>query len=67
MTLRISIDRQACSGYGNCVAVAPEVFGLDDEYLAVVRDGHPAAGEDVAVAQAAADCPVQAIRVAPIE
>jgi ferredoxin len=67
MTLHVSIDRHACSGYGNCVAAAPDVFDLGEDDIAVVRDGHPAVGDDEAVAQAAADCPVQAILASAIE
>jgi ferredoxin len=42
---------------------APDVFDLDDQDIAVIQDGHPTAGDQGVVADAAADCPVQAIQL----
>jgi ferredoxin len=48
-------------GSGNCVFWAPEVFGLDDDGVAIVV-GDVAAHED-GVRAAASNCPTSAIRV----
>lgn len=64
MTYRIEIDEDTCNGYGNCVIAAPQVFDLDPETnAAVLLDRHPVEGDDEAVEEAAADCPVQAIKL----
>jgi ferredoxin len=57
----IEVDRALCIGSGDCVDTAPDVFQLDSEDKAVVvdPDGAPV---DVVV-EAAANCPVSAIRV----
>jgi len=28
--MRITVDRNACGGHGQCAAVAPDLFHLDD-------------------------------------
>jgi len=61
---RISIDRSLCSGYGVCESIAPEVFELGDDGLAVVRSGM---SEDEAVREACESCPMGAITVARLE
>jgi ferredoxin len=55
------IDREACMGSGNCVYWAPEVFGLDDDGVAVVH-GDPAGHED-GVRKASQNCPTGAIQL----
>jgi ferredoxin len=60
----IEIDLDLCNGYGNCVVAAPDVFDLDPETnLAVLRTPSVSADRLSAVREAAADCPVQAIRI----
>lgn len=64
MSLRIEIDRKLCNGYGNCIISAPQVFDLDpDTNIAYVLDGSPTAADEADVREAAADCPVSAIRI----
>ncbi|NIM05852.1 MAG: ferredoxin [Armatimonadetes bacterium] len=59
--MKIMIDRDKCVGAGACVAIAPEVFQLDDDDKSVVIDPEGAPIED---AQEAADrCPAGAISV----
>jgi ferredoxin len=59
-----TVDPEICSGYGNCVVAAPDVFTLDRETgIAALLPGRPAAGDEGAVAEAEADCPVRAIRL----
>ncbi len=64
MTYHVDVDTTLCSGYGNCVVAAPDVFDLDEDTdLAVVRNGHPVAADDAALREAEADCPARAIRL----
>ena len=58
---RVEVDRVGCEGHALCVVYAPGVFEVDDEERAVViRDPVPAHLRG-AVAEAAGQCPVQAI------
>ena len=61
---RISIDRSLCNGYGVCEALAPEVFALGDDGVAVVRTG---VTEDEAVREACESCPMGAISITRLE
>lgn len=57
--MRVKVDRALCTGVGNCVAIAPKVFRLDEQNKAVVADG-PRADEQV-LWDAAQSCPENAI------
>jgi ferredoxin len=59
--LNIRVDREKCIGAGNCLAVAPTVFDLDEEYKAVVIDASSV--DDDTLLDAAKSCPVKAIIV----
>jgi ferredoxin len=61
MTYRLKINRGLCTGYAECVGIAPEVFALDKDNLCVVLD--PEAADDEDVLDAARACPVDAITV----
>jgi len=61
---RVSIDRSLCNGYGVCEALAPDVFLLDDEGLAALRQG---VSEDDAVRDACDNCPMGAITLVKVE
>jgi ferredoxin len=61
---RISIDRSLCNGHGVCEAIAPEVFELGDDGLAVLRT---AMSEDDAVQEACDSCPMGAISIARVK
>lgn len=57
MNYRIEIDEEACAAHGDCVAIAPEIFELDD-VVRVIGNGPDE------LAQAAAEaCPSMAIRL----
>ena len=56
----VTIDPSLCSGYGECVRLAPELFELDDFGVAAVRAGET---ENPAVVDAARACPMAAITV----
>lgn len=57
----IVVDREKCISAGSCVAVAPEVFELDGEGKAVVKN---ATGDsDEMIIDAAKACPTLAITI----
>lgn len=59
--MHIEIDRNACQGNALCVGIAPELFDVDDDGLAVVlRAEVPGDLEDVA-RDASRSCPTRAI------
>lgn len=59
--VRITVDHDLCVGSGMCVAVAPQIFRLNEERQAEVMEG---ADIPLALAVEAADnCPVGAITV----
>ncbi len=53
---------ETCIGCGACVGIAPEVFELNADGLAVATEGDLGANE-AAAKEAAAACPVEAIVV----
>jgi len=59
--IEIAVDRAECIGSGQCVAVAPRAFRLDDAMKAAVID--PEAEDLDAVLEAAYICPTRAIYV----
>ena len=62
MPLKIVIDRDLCSGYGNCIDAAPEVFDVDDKDIAIVIAGpETIASQRDAIELAAKLCPIHAI------
>jgi ferredoxin len=61
---RVTIDRSLCNGYGVCEALAPDVFELDNEGLAILRTGQ---SEDDAVREACDNCPMGAITLVKVE
>lgn len=60
--MRVSVDRERCSGHARCVAIAPEVYDIDDDGYCVTDLTVPAGLEDTARRGAAA-CPERAIVV----
>lgn len=61
MSYQARIDESLCSGHGDCVAVAPQVFALDGVAV-VVGDG-----PDELLLAAAESCPALAISVIEAE
>jgi ferredoxin len=57
--MKVRVDRDLCVGIGNCVALAPAVFRLDNENKAVVLN--PSAVSEEKLMSAAESCPVSAI------
>jgi ferredoxin len=58
---KLYIDRALCIGAASCVAIAPDVFELDEENKAVVKDVGGADNETILLA--AKSCPTRAIFV----
>jgi len=59
--LTVSIDRNLCVGFGDCVEAAPAAFALDEEDVAVFLSG--GATDRERLLRACAACPVDAITV----
>lgn len=57
--MKVRVDRDLCIGVGNCVALAPTVFKLDEENKAVVLD--PSSVGDDTLLETAESCPANAI------
>ena len=60
MTYKVVVDRNLCIGAASCVAVAPQVFALDNEAKAIVLPGVDNADNETLL-EAARACPVAAI------
>jgi ferredoxin len=57
----VTIDRNRCQGHARCVAFAPDLFELDIEGFATVREGSSMPREDAE--KAARNCPESAITI----
>jgi ferredoxin len=59
---KVVVDKDKCIGSANCVAIYPDLFDLDEDGKAYVKDGVDLA--DVQrILEAAQSCPVDAILV----
>ncbi|MFD0902712.1 ferredoxin [Actinomadura sediminis] len=59
---RLSIDRDACRGAGQCAYNAPDLFDQDeDEGLVVLLNAEPSAAQLPAARRAAGACPNRVI------
>ncbi|MER7002786.1 ferredoxin [Dactylosporangium sp. NPDC000555] len=64
MGLVVTVERDACAGYGNCVVAASAIFELDpDDNVAGVVEGAPVDEYEDAIREAELDCPARAILV----
>ena len=59
---KIYVDRKACIGVATCVVIAPDAFDLDDEGIAIVKEGAEKL-DDNKLLMAAQSCPVLAIHL----
>ena len=57
--MKVRVDRDLCRGLGNCVVLAPAVFGLDAAGKAVVLENQ--AVDDSLLREAAESCSENAI------
>lgn len=63
MKTRIVVDTALCQGYAQCEAVAPGLFRLDDDLVAIPLK-EPETPEELALAEETVQrCPRQAIRL----
>lgn len=58
----VVVDTDKCIGSASCVAIAPDVFDLDEDGKAVVKEGADLT-QVQAILDAAKSCPVDAIIV----
>lgn len=56
---KIVIDRSRCIGASSCIGIAPDVYELDAENIAVVKDERGAADDTLVLS--AQSCPTSAI------
>ncbi|BDZ39308.1 ferredoxin [Microbacterium suwonense] len=61
--MAIEIFRERCIGAGNCVAVSPKYFDLDDDGLVILKQDVIDEGDLDEVERAAAMCPALAIEL----
>ncbi len=59
--MKVRVDKELCIGIGNCVAVAPTVFELNEENKANVVNSNSV--DDNTILEAAESCPQNAIIV----
>jgi len=57
--MKVRIDRDLCIGARSCITIAPDVFALDDEDIAIVLD--PSAADEETLMEAAEACPMDAV------
>jgi ferredoxin len=65
--VRVEVDRVTCEGHALCLVYAPEVFDMDDEERAVIRQSPVPEALRAGVEDAAGQCPVQAIRLHEVD
>lgn len=61
--MRVIINRDACIGCGVCVSICPDVFGMDDENIAVVKKDPVPEVLEADAREAAESCAVDAIEI----
>jgi 3-phenylpropionate/trans-cinnamate dioxygenase ferredoxin reductase subunit len=59
--LKITVNRDTCRGYGNCVLAASDIFELDDDGLVVLLKQDVDEQQRGAVERAVYDCPTDSI------
>ncbi len=59
---KIEVDRELCIGAASCVGVAPEAYELDEENIAIVKNGWEVLSDETLIASAES-CPTKAIFV----
>lgn len=61
--MRVKIDKEKCHGHNRCVALAPDIFDVDDDGLAVVMLDSIPADQENKVRRAELACPERAITI----
>ncbi|AZZ83611.1 ferredoxin [Gordonia alkanivorans] len=61
--MRVVVDQDKCGGHGRCIAVAPDLFDLDDDGVSFPLTEDIGADQEAAAKEAVANCPQSAIRI----
>jgi len=61
--MRVEVDPTICEGHGQCHAVAPDVYDLDDGGYCLIHDPEVKPDLESQAEAGAQACPVQAITV----
>ena len=62
--MKVTVDPDKCCGYGECVAVAPNLFQIrDDNRAHLLREGDVSERDAALVREASYSCPVEAIEI----
>ena len=59
--MKVAVNRDLCISLGNCAAIAPTAFDLDDDGKVVILD--PSSVDEQTLLAAAQSCPEKAIIV----
>ncbi|CEN89498.1 ferredoxin [[Clostridium] sordellii] len=57
------VDKDVCIGCGACTGICPEIFEMEDDGLAVAKEGEVPAELEESAVEAQDGCPVSAITV----
>ncbi|GAC54944.1 MULTISPECIES: ferredoxin [Gordonia] len=61
--MRVVVDQDRCGGHGRCIAVAPDLFDLDDDGVSFPITEEIGTDQEAAAKEAIANCPQSAIRI----
>ena len=61
--MKAFVDKDVCIGCGACTGICPEIFEMEDEGLAVAKEGEVPAELEESSVEAQDGCPVSAITV----
>ncbi|SDU80467.1 ferredoxin [Gordonia westfalica] len=61
--MRLVVDQDKCGGHGRCIAVAPDLFDLDDDGVSFPLIEDIGIDREAAAKEAIANCPQSAIRI----
>ncbi|HEX4258673.1 MAG TPA: ferredoxin [Streptosporangiaceae bacterium] len=62
--MRVIVDRDKCCGYGECVAIAPDLFRIGDDNRAhLIPQSELSVRDAELVREASYSCPVEAIEI----
>ena len=64
-SMRVEIDHDKCTGHGRCYALAPEVFGCDDDGFGLVALAEVPARLEEKARIGERNCPERAITHVP--
>lgn len=59
--MKVSVDKELCTGTGLCVSTCPEIFELDDEGLSTAKTQTVPPELEESCSEAADNCPTDAI------